>query len=154
MDDIIDAGGFFGLTEKVIWQAVSNTAIPYVDWAAREEQKEDRSFLHVYLELKGDIKLAEDSIARAIYAELQKMDEGFIYANVRPVPDNVPVIISLLPKGAFENHINLRRSQGADLAHLKPRHINPSDKELVILGSPVPAAPQADRVSVGAPAAS
>jgi len=154
MDDVIDIGAFARLTEKVIWQAVSNTAIPYVDWAARKEQKEDKSFLHVYLELKGDTRLAEDTIARAIYAELKKMDEGFIYGNVETVLNTMPVKVTLLPKGAFENHTNLRRSQGADLAHLKPRHINPSDKELGILGLPVPTSPQADRVSVGAPAAS
>jgi len=154
IDDAIDAGGFFGLTEKVIWQAVSNTAIPYVDWVAREEQEENKSSLHVYLELKGDIKLAEDTIARAIYAELKKMDEGFIYADAGTAFNSVPVKVTLLPKGAFENHINLRRSQGADLAHLKPRHMNPSDKELATLGRPVPASPEAARVSVGAPAAS
>ena len=154
IDDVIDIGGFVRLTEKVIWQAVSNTAIPYVDWVARKEQREDKSFLHVYLELKGDIKLGEDTIARAIYAELKKMDEEFLYGNVETVLNTMPVKVTLLPKGAFENHINLRRSQGADLAHLKPRHINPTDKELAILGSPVPASPEADRVSVGAPAAS
>ncbi len=154
IDDAIDISGFFALTEKVIWQAISDTAIPYVDWAARKEQKEDTFFLHVYLELKGDIRLGEDTIARAIYTELKKMDEGFIYADAGTCLNTMPVKVTLLPKGAFENHINLRRSQGADLAHLKPRHINPSDKELVILGSPVPATPKADRISVGAPAAS
>jgi hypothetical protein len=154
IDDVIDIGGFVRLTEKVIWQAVSNTAIPYVDWVGRKEQKADKSFLHVYLELKGDIRLAEETVARAIYTELKKMDEEFLYGNVETVLNTMPVKVTFLPKGAFENHINLRRSQGADLAHLKPRHINPSDKELVILGSPIPASPQADRVSVGAPAAS
>ncbi len=154
MDDVIDIGGFVRLTEKVIWQSISNTAIPYVDWVARKEQKEDRSFLHVYLELKGDTRLAEDSIARAIYAELKKMDEEFLYGNVETVLNTMPIKVTLLPKGAFENHINLRRSQGADLAHLKPRHINITDKELAILGSPVPTSPEADRVYVGAPAAS
>lgn len=154
IDDVIDIGGFVRLTEKVIWQAISNTAIPYVDWAARKEQKEDKSFLHVYLELKGDTEHGEDTAARAIYSELKKMDEGFLYGNVETVLNTMPIKVTLLPRGAFANHINLRRSQGADLAHLKPRHINPSDKELAILGSTVPAAPQADRVSVGAPAAS
>jgi hypothetical protein len=154
IDDAIDISGFFALTEKVIWQSISNTTIPYVDWAARKEKEGNTFYLHVYLELKGDIKLSEDTIARAIYAELRKMDEGFIYADVGNVLNTMPVKVTLLPKGAFENHINLRRSQGADLAHLKPRHINPTDKELAILGSPIPASPQADRVSVGAPAAS
>jgi phenylacetate-coenzyme A ligase PaaK-like adenylate-forming protein len=154
IDDVIDIGGFVRLTEKVIWQAISNTAIPYVDWAGRKEQKGDRSFLHVYLELKGDTSLEEDIIARAIYTELKKMDEEFLYGNVETVLNSMPVRVTLLPKGAFENHINLRRSQGADLAHLKPRHINPTDKELAILGLPVAASTEADRVSVGAPAAS
>ncbi len=154
IDDVIDIGGFVRLTEKVIWQAISNTAIPYVDWVARKEQKEDKSFLHVYLELKDDTKLGEDTIARAIYTELKKMDEEFLYGNVETVLNTLPVIVNLLPKGAFENHINLRRSQGADLAHLKPRHINPTDKELTTLGAPVTASPEAERVSVGAPAAS
>ncbi len=154
MDDVIDIGAFARLTEKVIWQAISNTSIPYVDWVARKEQKEDKSVLHVHLEPKGDIKLPEDTIARAIYTELKKMDEGFIYGDVETVLNTMPVMVTLLPKGAFENYINLRRSLGADLAHLKPRHMNPSDKELAILGAPVPASPGAERISVGAPAAS
>ena len=154
IDDVIDIGGFVRLTEKVIWQAISNTSIPYVDWVARKEQKEDKSFLHVHLELKGDIKLTEDTIARSIYAELKKMDEEFLYGNIEIVLNSMPIKVTLLPKGAFENHINLRRSQGADLAHLKPRHMNPSDRELAILGAPVPASPGAERISVGAPAAS
>ena len=37
VDDRLDIGGFVRLTEKVIWQAISNTGIPYVDWAARKE---------------------------------------------------------------------------------------------------------------------
>jgi phenylacetate-coenzyme A ligase PaaK-like adenylate-forming protein len=43
VDDILDIGGFVRLTEKVIWQAVSNTGLPYVDWAARKESQGDRS---------------------------------------------------------------------------------------------------------------
>ena len=154
MDDVIDIGGFVRLTEKVIWQAISNTAIPYVDWVARKEQKAGKSILHVYLELKGDVKPDIDTISRAIYTELKKMDEEFLYGNVETVLNTMPISVTLLPKGAFENHMNLRRSQGADLAHLKPRHMNPGDKELAILGSPVPVMPEAERVSVGAPAAS
>jgi hypothetical protein len=48
----------------------------------------------------------------------------------------------------------LRRAQGADLAHLKPKHINPSDSELAILSKQAPATPRVDKVTVGAPSAS
>jgi hypothetical protein len=66
----------------------------------------------------------------------------------------MPVEVTWLPKGAFENHINLRRSQGADLAHLKPRHIAPSDHELSMLTSTAAKTVKEEKISVGAPAAS
>jgi hypothetical protein len=44
-----------------------------------------------------------------------------------------PLEVTLLPTGAFAAFIAKRVSEGADLAHLKPRHINPSDEMLSIL---------------------
>jgi len=141
VDDILDIGGFVRLTEKVIWQAVSNTNIPYVDWVAQKESNGERSILHLFIELKDDPAVNEKSVAEAIYTELKKMDEDFLYGNVESVLNTMPIEVSFLPKGAFEHYINLRRSMGADLAHLKPRHVNPSDKELAILGTEIVAAP-------------
>lgn len=141
VDDILDIGGFVRLTEKVIWQAVSNTGLPYVDWVARKESQGDRSILHLYIELKDDHTADEKHVAEAVYAELKKMDEDFLYGNIESVLNTMPIEVTILPKGAFEHYINLRRDQGADLAHLKPRHISPSDRELVILGLKVSAAP-------------
>ena len=43
------------------------------------------------------------------------------------------VSVSYLPKGTFDNYTAQRQAQGADLAHLKPPHINPSDKILSLL---------------------
>jgi len=40
---------------------------------------------------------------------------------------------NLLPQGAFANYTAHRRAEGADLAHLKPPHINPSEKVLSLL---------------------
>jgi hypothetical protein len=154
VDDIVDIGGFIRLNEKVIWQAVSNTGIPYVDWAACKEQPDGKDVLHLYIELKGQIADGEKVIAQSVYTELKKMDNEFLYGNVENVLNTMPITVTLLPKGAFERYINLRRSQGADLAHLKPHHINPSDKELSVLMARMPAEAVVERISVGAPAAS
>jgi hypothetical protein len=43
------------------------------------------------------------------------------------------VEVNLLPQGAFANYTAQRRTEGADLAHLKPSHINPSEKVLSLL---------------------
>jgi len=37
------------------------------------------------------------------------------------------VKLTLLPRGAFQEYISKQRAAGAELAHLKPPHINPSD---------------------------
>jgi hypothetical protein len=43
------------------------------------------------------------------------------------------VKLMLLPYGTFSNYLQERQLEGADLAHLKPPHINPSDKILSML---------------------
>jgi len=133
VDYAIDIGGFIRLTEKIIWQAVSKADVPYVDWVARKEYKGADALLHIYLELKGATKLAERDIAHNIYQQLREMDDGLPYGNVQSVLNAEPIEVTLLPKGAFERYYNLRKSLGADLAHLKPPHVNPTDKDLAIL---------------------
>jgi hypothetical protein len=41
--------------------------------------------------------------------------------------------VTVLKKGAFMNYIREKQAQGADLAHLKPAHMNPTDSELNVL---------------------
>lgn len=154
VDDIFDIGGFIRLTEKVIWQSISNTNIPYVDWTAIKKYREDVPILHLFIEIKGDKKYSEQEVAEAFYEELKKMDDDFLYGNIEQLLNSMPVEVTLLPSGAFENYTNLRRAGGADLAHLKPRHINPTEKELAILTNPSSAKPITEKISVGAPAAS
>lgn len=133
VDDILDIGGFIRLTEKVIWQAVSNTGIPYVDWAATRETIRGLPVLQLFIEPKEEQPVDSQAVAAALYAELKKMDVDFMYGNIEDFVKTMPIKVTILPKGAFEHYINLRRSQGSDLAHLKPRHINPTAKELSIL---------------------
>src|SRR4030042_1623221 len=150
-DEIINIVGFFRLTEKIIWHAVENTNIPYEGWAARKEVVGNSPVLHIYIELKDGYIASEKGVARAIHNQLEKLDTGFIYSelenilgDVENVLDLKPIEVTLLPEGVFANYIAQRRAEGADLAHLKPRHINPSDTELSLLTTRVKAVPEVE----------
>ncbi|MDH5365082.1 MAG: GH3 auxin-responsive promoter family protein, partial [Dehalococcoidia bacterium] len=144
-DDLIDISGFGRMTEKLIWQAIENTGISYVDWAARKEMVADKAILRLYVELRGNYIASEKTIAAAVYDELIKLDSvyhynPFLYHGGHGDPETVlglkPVEVTLLPQGAFTSYMAQRQAEGADLGNLKPPHINPSDKVLSLLGAP------------------
>ena len=143
-DDLIDLG-FIRLTEKVIWQGIENTGIPYVDWAGRKEVIDGTPVLHLFLELKDNYIASDKGVATAVYEEIKRLDDGFIHYDLPSMErliDFKPIGVTLLPEGAFANYMAQREAEGADLAHLKPPHINPSDKVLSWLGARVEAAPK------------
>ena len=55
----------------------------------------------------------------------------------------------MLPTGVFANYKGQRQAEGVALVHLKPPHINPSDKMLSLLGIELGAVSEAG-VGVGA----
>jgi len=143
-DDLIDIG-FMRLTEKIIWQAIENTGIPYADWVAYKEIIGERSVLHLHLELKDNYIASEKGLAKAVYEQIKRLDDGFIHgdlSSLERIIDFKPIEVTLLPEGAFANYIAQRRAEGADLAHLKPPHINPSEKVLSLLGAKVKLMPE------------
>jgi len=144
-DDLIDIAGFTRLTEKVIWQAVENTGIPYADWTARKEIVGEKPVLRLYVELKNGYVATEKGMATAVHGELKKLDAG--YADLESIMELRPLEVSFLAEGAFRAFRAKRQAEGADLAHLKPPHINPSDEVLAILKAKVVA------VKVAEPAA-
>jgi len=149
-DDLIDLAGFTRLTEKIIWQAIENSGVSYEDWTARKEVRET-PVLHLYLESKDDYITSGSQVATAIHEQLSKLDSD--YAALEAMLGLKPLEVTLLPKGAFPNYISQRRAEGADLAHLKPPHINPSDRILSLLGVGVEVIPTVKRVTeVEAPA--
>ena len=144
LDDVMDIGGLFRLTEKVIWQAIENTSIPYEDWTAHRDIIEDRPVLHIYIELKDGYIASERGMATAVFEQIVKYDEGTFYGNLARALRSIPIKVTLLSEGTFANYIAQRRVEGADLAHLKPRHINPSDAELSLLKAKVKAVPEVE----------
>jgi hypothetical protein len=138
VDDIIDIAGFTRLTEKVIWQAIENTRIPYEDWTVRKELQ-DKPILHLYLELKEDGRVTSEELAIAVHGELAKLDPP--YADLEAFVGLRPLEVTLLPQNAFRSYMLQQQAAGADLAHLKPPHINPSDSMLECLIKGVAAVP-------------
>jgi hypothetical protein len=149
-DELIDITGFGKLTERIVWQAIENTNIPYADWTARKEVIDDKPMLHIYLELKDNYVASEKGVATAVYNELLKLDDEYNYNIYRAYgsPEVVlglkPVEVTLLPQGAFERYIAQRQAEGAPLGHLKIVHINPSDKALALLGAKPAPAPEVE----------
>lgn len=139
-DELIIITGLGYITEKLLWEAIENTGIPYVDWTARKETMNGEPVLHIYIEPKEKSIGTEESIATAIREEFRKLERLYEY-NPYPLVGNLegtlnlrPVRVTLLHQGAFSAYTSQRQAEGADLGHLKPPHINPSDRVLSMLG--------------------
>ncbi|MFC1935573.1 GH3 auxin-responsive promoter family protein [Chloroflexota bacterium] len=135
-DDIIDLAGFAKLTEKTLWQAVEQAGLPSEEWVARREAHEDIPILHIYLELADNGHHSAEDLTEAIHRQLKALDRP--YSEIEELLGLKPLKVTLLPRGAFRNYIDRQRAMGSDLAHLKPRRINPSDTVLATLLQEVP----------------
>ena len=134
-DDLLDFV-FVRLTEKTIWQAIENTGIAYEDWTAFK--KEGQPVLSLYLELKNDYQGSEAEVAAAIREQIlrsdsQHKDTEALYRDEFAAMIDFKIEVNTLSPGAFAHFTEQRRAEGADLAHLKPPHINPSQRVLDLL---------------------
>ncbi|MBN2186781.1 MAG: GH3 auxin-responsive promoter family protein [Dehalococcoidia bacterium] len=141
-DDLIIVTGLGYITERLVWEAIENTGIPYVDWTVRKETLDDNPTLHIYIETQNDYIVKEESAAASVREEFRKLEKVYNYnpyplvGDLETVLDLKPIKVTLLPQGAFSSYISQREAEGADLGHLKPPHINPSDEVLSLLGAP------------------
>jgi hypothetical protein len=153
-DDLIDIAGFGRLTERVIWEAIETANVPYVDWTARKEVEGDQAFLHVYLEPSVTPAPSEKAFTTALYSRFKELDKQYsfniysIFGEEEEPPEDLPLKVTYLSSGSFRRYILKRQNEGADLGHLKPPHINPSDAILAALAEP---AVEVERVVVQTP---
>ncbi len=133
-DDVIDIAGFARLDEKTIWQAIQSTGMPYEDFTVRKESIKDISKLHVYIELHRNT-INQQEVEQLIDQKL--IESSTDYWDFRRMTNIQPVSVTLLNRGTFQKYLKKKQSEGFDLAHLKPAHINAPDKiiqELLQLG--------------------
>ncbi len=132
--DFIDLSGFAGLVdEKQINIAIKDAGVTPVDWVVCKEQREQESALHLYVEMKpGELPaLTETQIRDSVHRQLKLVNTD--YGNIETMLGFVPLTVSILPVGAFDRYTQYQVAHGADLAHLKPMHIQPSDKSIELL---------------------
>jgi hypothetical protein len=131
IDDQIDIAGFTRLSEKTIWRALENSGLEYVDWVACKEVRE-KPLLHMYVEMKGETrKMPLDRIAELIHEELKLLDTP--YADLESFTGLRPLMITLLPEGAFQTYELRQKAAGVDLAHSRAAHINPGEETINFL---------------------
>jgi len=130
-DDIIDIASIARLTETTIWQAIADAGFKYTDWVARKEYEGGEVVLHLYIEPKGEVDVDVKEIRERIHRNLQRLDP--FYAELESLWKMDPLRVTLLPPGTFQRYYLARQREGADLAHLKPPHMNPSDQVLDML---------------------
>ena len=126
IDEIITIGGLIKLDEKTIWQAIANTGIKYNDWAAVREVVDNQVFLRLFIELKK--KRYASELATMVDEQLKQIDID--YKDIEAYLNLQPVRVTLLSPGTFLRYAEEKTKEGADIAHLKPPHVNA--KEAVI----------------------
>ncbi|MBN2239604.1 MAG: GH3 auxin-responsive promoter family protein [Dehalococcoidales bacterium] len=129
--ETINLGSLANLDEKTIWQAIANTGIEYTEWSACKEFDEDQSqsYLRIYLELKG--KMDAEEVATLIHNQLEIVDTD--YKDVMGYLEIQATRVTLLSPGTFQRYTDKKQAEGADLAHLKPSHMNPPDDIIQLL---------------------
>ena len=112
-------------TEKIIWQGIANSGAAYVDWIARKEVENGAPILHLYIETKDTEHIAEGILTAIIHEEFKKLIPE--YNDLETFLGFKPLRVTIVPSGSFAGYIAQQRAAGADLAWIKPPHMNPSD---------------------------
>ena len=130
-NDIIDIGAMVRLTEKTIWTAIENANVAYTDWGARKRVEESHPVFELLLELKEAETRSADELREAIRTALKHVEPD--YGAMEEILQIDPLQITLLPPGAFDAYMNKKRAEGADLAHIKPPHMQPTNEAVEAL---------------------
>jgi GH3 auxin-responsive promoter len=126
------------LTEKSIWQGLESSGFAYADWTAYKEPGEP--VLNLLIEPTDSAPVDMPSLEHQLTELILKASDDQ-YTNSSAHDDLADMIqfrvkVTMLERGAFTSFMAARQTEGADLAHLKPPHINPSDKVLAQLHAP------------------
>lgn len=128
-DELIDIAGLTRLDEKSIWQALVGTGISFEDWTMRKEYEEEGPILRLYIELRDDD--SEDSLKHLLHEQLKNTNPQ--YEELVTTINSEPLRITRLNQGTFEKYYQAKKQEGADMAHLKPVHMNASDDTINML---------------------
>jgi len=129
IDEVINLGGLCALDERTLWSAIAATGLPYTDWTAYKEYDNNEAFLRLVVELKESS--SPEEVSARVHEQLKSVDTD--YEDVERYLGVNPVRVTVLEEGSFARYTEAMVREGADLAHLKPKHINPSEQTLGLL---------------------
>jgi len=124
--ETIDLAALARIDERTLWQALANTGLKIVDWSASKEYDGEQAFLRLFVELKEEA--TPERVAALVDEHLKLVDVD--YRDIESYLGLQPIRATLLPKGTFLRYAERQRKAGADLAHLKPPHVNASEDTL------------------------
>jgi len=111
------------LDEKTLWQALDDISIKLEEWTARKEFEQDWPVLRIYIETNHAV---DSSVIETQIHEQLKVISPLYFEAINELDMN-PLKVTLLPRGSFQRFYEEKRKAGADLAHLKPPHMNASE---------------------------
>jgi hypothetical protein len=128
---LIDLGNFLKLTERSIWKTVEASGLKYVDWVAQKQTAQGYPSLRLYIEPTPSESITEEKAQEMVRQAFS--DRFSDYNDMKEMLRVEPVAVTLLPAGSFAAYMKSQVQAGADLAHLKPPHMKPSDSVLTKL---------------------
>jgi hypothetical protein len=133
-DDLLDFATI-RLSEKTIWKAIENVNLPYRDWIAYK--KPGDLTLQILIEPNEEIHINKRELEKLLYSQIIKTEiEAFSgsQSHLDAIKTTkMEISVTVLPNGTFARYMAHRQAEGADLAHIKPPHVNPPPKDLALL---------------------
>ncbi len=129
--DVINLANFAFLTEKDIWLSLEEADLDYNEWIARKVIEDEKSYLHLYVEVGLENTLSEDEVQRIVSESMENINKDI--KDMKEMLAYDPIKLNILNTGAFAAYMEYQQSQGADLAHTKPPHMNPTKEQLGVL---------------------
>ncbi|HEY8491652.1 MAG TPA: GH3 auxin-responsive promoter, partial [Dehalococcoidia bacterium] len=105
--------------------------VSHVDWTARKEVEGNTPVLHLRLEPAPGLPFGEEEAGRRIHQALRRLDQG--WADMEDMAGLRPLRVTFLPAGSFDRYTARKVAEGAELAHLKPVHMNATDAVITAL---------------------
>jgi hypothetical protein len=124
-NDVLDLAGMANLTEKDVWWALEEAQVPYLEWVVRKEYAKTALNLHLYIELKVGANAPVEDVRNMVSQKLRERVRE--YNDFEGIIGYDPLQVTYLTQGAFDAYMEAQQEAGADLAHLKPPHMQPSD---------------------------
>ncbi len=124
-DDIIDLGSLVLLTERAIWQGIGHLDLSLVDWMARKEYIPEEKDPIIHMCVEGQ-DFESEKLATDLHNALVECVED--YATYYDIMKMNPFRITALSEGTYRRYLEQKQAEGADIGHLKPPRMQPSDE--------------------------